>query len=101
VLNHDARIAVIPVGYADGLDRRLSNGKGKLLINGRFAPIVGNVCMDMCMADITGIKAEEGDSVTVFGEEYTVSDIAEACGTIPYEILTGIGRRVKRVYFSE
>lgn len=101
VLDHDARIAVIPVGYADGLDRRLSNGKGKLLINGRFAPIVGNVCMDMCMADITGIKAEEGDSVTVFGEEYTVSDIAEACGTIPYEILTGIGRRVKRVYFSE
>ncbi|NPA35950.1 MAG: bifunctional UDP-N-acetylmuramoyl-tripeptide:D-alanyl-D-alanine ligase/alanine racemase [Chlorobi bacterium] len=101
VLDHDARIAIIPVGYADGLDRRLSNGKGKLLINGRFAPIVGNVCMDMCMADITGIKAEEGDSVTVFGEEYSVSDIADACGTIPYEILTGIGRRVKRVYFSE
>ena len=101
VLDYDARIAVVPVGYADGLDRRLSNGKGKLLINGRFAPIVGNICMDMCMIDITNIKAEEGDPVTVFGEEYPVSEIAEDCGTIPYEILTGIGRRVKRVYFSE
>jgi len=101
VLDYDARIAVIPVGYADGLDRRLSNGNGKLLINGRFAPIVGNICMDMCMVDITNIKAEEGDPVTVFGEEYSVSRIAEDCGTIPYEILTGIGRRVKRVYFSE
>ncbi len=101
VLDYDARIAVIPVGYADGLDRRLSNGKGKLLINGRFAPIVGNICMDMCMADITDIKAGEGDAVTVFGEKYPVSRIAEDCGTIPYEILTGIGRRVKRLYFSE
>ena len=101
VLDYDARIAVIPVGYADGLDRRLSNGKGKLLINGRFAPIVGNICMDMCMADVTNIRVEEGDPVTVFGEEYPVSRIAEDCDTIPYEILTGIGRRVKRVYFSE
>ena len=101
VLDYDSRIAIIPVGYADGLDRRLGNGNGKLLINGRFAPIVGNVCMDMCMADVTGIKAEEGDPVTVFGEEYPVSEIAEDCGTIPYEILTGIGRRVKRLYFSE
>ncbi len=101
VLNHDARIAVIPVGYADGLNRRLGNEKGKLLINGRFAPIIGNVCMDMCMANVTNIMAKEGDHVTVFGEEYTVSQIAENCNTIPYEILTGIGRRVKRVYFSE
>ncbi len=101
VLNYDARIAVIPVGYADGLNRRLGNEKGKLLINGRFAPIVGNVCMDMCMADVTNIIAKEGNPVTVFGEEYTVSQIAETCDTIPYEILTGIGRRVKRVYFSE
>jgi len=101
VLKHDARIAVIPVGYADGLNRRLGNEKGKLLINGRFAPIIGNVCMDMCMADVTNIIAKEGDPVTVFGEEYTVSQIAETCSTIPYEILTGIGRRVKRVYFSE
>ncbi len=101
VLKHDARVAVIPVGYADGLNRKLGNEKGKLLINGRFASIVGNVCMDMCMADITDINAKEGDEVTVFGEEYTVTQIAETCDTIPYEILTGIGRRVKRVYFSE
>ncbi len=101
VLDYDARIAVVPVGYADGLDRRLGNGNGKLLINGRYAPIVGNICMDMCMADVTNIRVEEGDPVTVFGEEYPVSRMAEDCGTIPYEILTGIGRRVKRLYFSE
>jgi alanine racemase len=101
VLKHDARIAIVPVGYADGLDRRMGNEHGKLMINGRFAPIIGNVCMDMCMVDVTNIKAQEGDQVVVFGEEYPVANVAQACGTIPYEILTGINRRVKRIYFSE
>ena len=98
---HDTPIAIVPVGYADGLDRRLSNGKGKLLINGCFAPIIGNVCMDMCMVDISGIEVEEGDPVIVFGDEYPVWEMAKSVGTIPYEVLTGISRRVKRIYYYE
>lgn len=97
----DTLIAVVPVGYADGLDRRLSNGAGKLLINGRFAPIIGNVCMDMCMADITDIGVQEGDEVVVFGDAYPVWEMAKSVGTIPYEVLTGISRRVKRIYYYE
>ncbi|MFH2096243.1 MAG: bifunctional UDP-N-acetylmuramoyl-tripeptide:D-alanyl-D-alanine ligase/alanine racemase [Bacteroidota bacterium] len=94
-------IATVPVGYADGLNRKLSNGNGKMLVNGIFAPIVGNICMDMCMLDITGIDAEEGDEVIVFGDEYRVNEIAKLLDTIPYEIMTGISRRVKRVYYHE
>jgi Alr-MurF fusion protein len=94
-------IAIIPIGYADGLNRKLSNGKGKFLINGKFAPIIGNICMDVCMADITGIEANEGDDVIVFGDEYSIIDMAAQLETIPYEILTGISSRVKRVYFQE
>ncbi len=94
-------IAIVPIGYADGLSRRLSNGKGKLLVNGRFARIVGNVCMDMCMIDITGMQVREGDEVIIFGSGYPIADLARDMGTIPYEVLTGISRRVKRVYFQE
>lgn len=98
---NDTPIAVVPVGYADGLDRRLSNGKGKLLINGCFAPIIGNVCMDMCMVDISGIAVQEGDEVIVFGDDYPVWEMAKTVDTIPYEVLTGISRRVKRIYYYE
>lgn len=97
----DVLIGIVPVGYADGLRRSLSNGKGSLLIKGKKVPIVGNVCMDMCMVDITGIGAEEGDEVIIFGSEHTVEQMAESLGTIPYEILTSIPQRVKRVYFQE
>ncbi|MBX7181095.1 MAG: bifunctional UDP-N-acetylmuramoyl-tripeptide:D-alanyl-D-alanine ligase/alanine racemase [Bacteroidia bacterium] len=94
-------IATVPIGYADGLSRVLGNRKGRMLVNGKMAPIVGSVCMDMCMLDITGISCKEGDSVTVFGEGFSISDLAALQGTIPYEILTGVSRRVKRVYYRE
>ena len=94
-------IATVGLGYADGLSRRLSNGTGKMLVNGKLAPIIGNVCMDMTMLDITGIDACEGDEVIIFGSNPRIEDIAIAAETIPYEILTGISGRVKRVYFQE
>ena len=101
VLNRDSRIACLPIGYADGLDRRLGNGNGKVLINGKLCPIVGNICMDICMVDITDIKATEGDEAIIFGEEITISELAEKLQTIPYEILTSISPRVKRIYYKE
>jgi alanine racemase len=94
-------IATVGIGYADGLSRRLSNGKGMLWVNGKPAPIIGNVCMDMTMLDITDISAQEGDEVIVFGAQPSIETIAKAADTIPYEILTGISARVKRVYFQE
>lgn len=97
----DLTIAIVPVGYADGLNRRLSNGKGKLYINGFFVPIIGNICMDMCMVDITGCNVHEGDEVIVFGKEQPVTELASILGTIPYEIFTSVSSRVKRVYFQE
>jgi len=99
--NTPLSIAILPIGYADGLDRRLSNGIGKVLIGGVKAPIIGTICMDMCMVDITGIEAREGDRAIIFGEDLPVSEVADTLGTISYEILTSIGQRVKRVYFKE
>lgn len=95
------RIAVIPIGYADGFSRRLGNGVGSVLINGMSAPIVGAVCMDMCMADVSGIACSEDDSVILFGEGQPVTKVAGWMGTIPYEVLTTIGQRVKRIYHEE
>lgn len=97
----DGRIATIPIGYADGYDRRFSNGKGYVAIHGKKAPIIGNVCMDMCMVDITGIDARVGDEVIVYGEFPSVIDLAQVIGTIPYELLTNISERVKRVYYLD
>lgn len=97
----DMTMAVVPVGYADGLRRKLGNKRGKIFVNGSLAPIVGNICMDMCMIDITGIPAEEGDEVIIFGKERPIAELASELETIPYEILTGISRRVKRIYFQE
>jgi Alr-MurF fusion protein len=97
----EMRTATVPIGYADGLNRKLGNGRGKLFVNGRFANIVGNICMDMCMIDITDIHAEEGDDVIVFGPEYPISEFATDMETIPYEVLTSVSRRVKRVYYQE
>lgn len=100
-LERDARIATIRFGYADGLDRQFGNRKGRVLVNGKYAPIVGNVCMDLCMVDVTDIPAKEGDTVVLFGEGLSVVDLANSIGTIPYEILTSISPRVKRVYIKE
>ncbi len=97
----DMTIATVSIGYADGLNRRLSNGRGKLLVNGRFARIVGNICMDMCMIDVTGMQVKEGDEVIIFGKDYPITELASDMETIPYEVLTGISRRVKRVYYQE
>jgi alanine racemase len=101
VLSHDSEVATIPIGYADGLRRSLGNGKGYVIIGGKRASIIGNVCMDMCMVDVTGINAEEGDEVIVFGEGLSIDVFAKNMKTIPYEALTGISPRVKRVYFQE
>lgn len=95
------RIAILPVGYADGFDRKLSNGVGEVLVKGKRVPVIGNVSMDLITIDITGVDAREGDVVEVFGDEITITEIASKIGTIPYEILTGISRRVKRVYYQE
>lgn len=94
-------IGIVPVGYADGLNRALSNGVGELYVKGNYYPIIGNICMDMCMIDVTGGDVKEGDEVVVFGEELPVTELAQKLNTIPYEIFTGISERVKRIYFQE
>lgn len=101
-LQRDSTIATVRIGYADGYPRNLSNGRGKMLLKGNLAPVVGNVCMDMTMLDITDYPdVNEGDEVIVFGERLPVSLIAGWAQTIPYEIITGISQRVKRIYFEE
>ena len=96
-----SRIGVVPIGYADGLKRELGNGNACFYVNGKAAPIIGNICMDMCMIDLTGIDCKEDDTAILFNEDYPVERIAEACDTIPYEILTSISQRVKRIYYQE
>lgn len=101
-LQRDSIIATVRIGYADGYPRNLGNGVGKMLLNGKFVPIVGNVCMDMTMLDITEHNtSKEGDEVIVFGEDMPLNLLASWSQTIPYEIMTGISQRVKRVYFEE
>ncbi len=98
----DAKIAVIAIGYGDGYSRDFSNGKGKVWLKGKFAPTIGNVCMDMTMIDISEIpEAKEGDSVEIFGSNISIMQLANAISTIPYEILTSVSERVKRVFYSE
>jgi len=95
------RIAIVAIGYADGLDRKLSNGTGYMLVNGQVAPIVGNICMDMTMLNISDIDCKVGDEVIVFGDKPSLHEISAHIGTIPYEVLTGVSQRVKRVYYYE
>ena len=94
-------IAVIPIGYADGFDRRLSNYAGEVVVRGQKCPVVGNICMDQAMIDITGTDAQVGDNVEIFGDKQPLQHLADQLGTIPYEILTSVSRRVQRVYFYE
>ncbi len=101
VVAEDGEIAILPIGYADGYDRRLSNGVGKVYLKGQIVPVIGNICMDMCMINVTGLQVAVGDEVELMGEHIPVSQIADTIGTIPYEILTGISQRVKRVYLQE
>ena len=91
------RIATIPVGYADGIDRHLGCGRASFSLNGHRVPTIGNICMDMTMVDVTGVECKVGDTVTIFGEDPTVSEIAGILGTIPYEIMTSVPRRIERV----
>ncbi|MEO6288689.1 MAG: bifunctional UDP-N-acetylmuramoyl-tripeptide:D-alanyl-D-alanine ligase/alanine racemase, partial [Ginsengibacter sp.] len=101
LLLRDSVIATVRLGYADGYPRRLGNGNGKMLVNGHQAPVVGSICMDMTMIDITGIPGvQEGDDVIVFGKDLSVTLLAQWAETIPYEIMTGISQRVKRVYYE-
>ncbi|WP_316765519.1 bifunctional UDP-N-acetylmuramoyl-tripeptide:D-alanyl-D-alanine ligase/alanine racemase [Pedobacter frigiditerrae] len=95
------RIATVKIGYADGYSRKFGNGVGKMLIKGKLVPTVGSICMDMCMLDVTGLNVKTGDEVIVFNEEHTIRDLATQIETIPYEILTNVSQRVKRVYFYE
>ena len=90
-------IATIPCGYADGLDRHLGRGNASFSVNGHRAPTIGNICMDMCMLDVTGIPCKVGDTVTIFGDDPTISELAEKLDTIPYEILTSVPRRIERI----
>lgn len=98
---HLTQTATIPIGYADGIPRSWGNQKGYVLIHNQKAPIIGNICMDMLMVDITGIDCKEGDTVIIFGQQPRVTEIAKTIGTIPYEILTGISQRVKRIFYKE
>jgi Alr-MurF fusion protein len=100
VLSRDSRIATLAIGYADGFDRRLGNGVGEVLINEKRCPTVGNVCMDMTMVDVTDADCAEGDEALIFGANLPISEMATRIGTIPYELLTGISERVKRVFFQ-
>ena len=100
-LSHDTLVGTLALGYADGYDRGLGNGVGQVWVKGALCPTLGSICMDMMMVDLTGVAAEEGDEVIVFGAEVPITDLARRIDTIPYEILTGVGERVKRVFFKE
>ncbi|MEG1950338.1 MAG: bifunctional UDP-N-acetylmuramoyl-tripeptide:D-alanyl-D-alanine ligase/alanine racemase [Odoribacter sp.] len=101
ILKRDSRIAVVPVGYADGLDRHLSRGVGEMMVRGKRVAIVGNICMDACMVDITDTNAQVGDEIEIFGKHIPVTELSDKLETIPYEVLTSVSQRVKRVYFKE
>jgi alanine racemase len=96
-----SRIAIITIGYADGLYRSLGNGNGHVMVNGCEAPIIGSICMDMCFVDVTDIDCREGDRVVIFGLVDLLQRNAAAAGTIPYELLTAVSPRVKRIYYHE
>lgn len=100
-LNRPSRIAAIPIGYADGLNRHLGNGHAYCLVNGKKAPYVGNICMDVCMIDVTDIDCKEGDQAEIFGDHLPITVLSDILDTIPYEVLTSISKRVKRVYYQE
>jgi alanine racemase len=100
-VNRVSKIATIAIGYADGYDRRFSKGVGKVIVNGVACPVIGNVCMDMTMIDVTDVDCEIGDTVEIFGKQQHIKHLADSVGTIPYEILTNVSERVKRIFYKE
>ncbi|KAA5431834.1 alanine racemase C-terminal domain-containing protein, partial [Bacteroides cellulosilyticus] len=100
-LTRNSRIAALPIGYADGLNRHLGNGHAYCLVNGQRAPYVGNICMDVCMIDVTDIDCKEGDAVEIFGDHLPITVLSDILETIPYEVLTSISTRVKRIYYQD
>jgi alanine racemase len=101
IIEKNSTIATIAIGYADGISREFGNGKGKIKVHGKLAPVIGDVCMDMLMLDITGIDAKEGDEVLIFDDNTSLLQVAKDMNTIPYETLTSLSSRVKRVYIHE
>ena len=102
MVGRDSVVATVRIGYADGYSRQFGNGHGKMLVNGKLAPVIGTVCMDMTMLDVTDIEnVNEGDDVIIFGQQLAVQEVAEWINTIPYEIMTSVSQRVKRIYFHE
>lgn len=95
------KTATLPLGYADGIDRHLGRGNAKFLLNGKLVPTIGNICMDMCMIDITGVDAKVGDTVTIFGENPNATELANILGTIPYEVFVSVAKRVKRIVIKD
>lgn len=100
-LTRTSRIAALPIGYADGLNRKLGNGRGYCIVNGKPAPYIGNICMDVCMVDVTDIDCHEGDVVEIFGHSLPAQKLAEWLETIPYEVLTSVSTRIKRIYYTD
>jgi alanine racemase len=100
-LTRPSRIAALPIGYADGLNRHLGNGHAYCLVNGQRAAYVGNICMDVCMIDVTDIDCKEGDSVEIFGDHLPITVLSDVLETIPYEVLTSVSTRVKRIYYQD
>ncbi|MBO4599935.1 MAG: alanine racemase, partial [Bacteroidales bacterium] len=101
IAQRPSRIAIISIGYADGLNRHLGYGNGRVLLHGKQVPIIGSICMDMCFLDVTDVPCQEGDEVVIFGDADLLQQISQSAGTIPYEILTSVSPRVKRVYYQE
>lgn len=101
ILPHGGKIATVKIGYADGYNRKFGNGVGKMMVNGKLVPTIGAICMDMCMLDVSDLPVNIGDEVIVFNHEHSIVDLAKQIDTIPYEILTNVSQRVKRVYFYE
>jgi alanine racemase len=101
ILDRDSMIGAIPIGYADGLNRLLGNRHGYCLVNGQKAEYVGNICMDVAMIDVTDIDCQEGDQVEIFGNNLPVTVLSDTIDTIPYEVLTGVSNRVKRIYYQD
>ena len=100
-ITQPTKIATIPIGYADGFDRRFSNGMGSVLIKGTKCPIIGNVCMDMTMIDVTNVNCHEGDTVIIYSPEHRADELATKIGTISYELLTHLSERVRRIFYFE
>ncbi len=101
IVKRPSRIAILPIGYADGFDRRFGNGVGRVFVKNSLAPVIGNVCMDMCMIDVTGLDVKEGDRVELFGDHILLKNVAGSIDAITYEILTSVSQRVKRIYIQE